>query len=101
MIEESNNAYISPNHDNQNHSTESKRSKTRFQQSKCSQQSKHDTNVNVQNLNVPTTEQLQNAQVDTSERNGEGVKRGIPAMLDESNDPPDPVFAVCNLNTSG
>ncbi|MCE5166364.1 hypothetical protein HAX54_018009, partial [Datura stramonium] len=79
----------------QNSSTESQKSKTPSQQAKFFQQSKHDTRVNFQNLNVPTTEQCahtnrhlfgevqestnsihcQTAQVDISERKGEGLKR--------------------------
>ncbi|MCE2055512.1 hypothetical protein HAX54_042782 [Datura stramonium] len=95
IFDENKDASISPSQDNQNNSTESQKSKIPSQQSKCSQQSKYDIQANLQNQNIPITEQssplrrplfvdiqertnitpIQTAQGDTNKRKGDVLKR--------------------------
>ncbi|MCD7449131.1 hypothetical protein HAX54_049493 [Datura stramonium] len=74
MVDESSDTSISPSHDNQHKSMESQKSKAHSQQSKCFQQSKHDTQANLLNVYIQeriNSMPIQTDQVDTSKRKGE------------------------------
>ncbi|MCD7465262.1 hypothetical protein HAX54_000938 [Datura stramonium] len=86
MIEENNNVHNSPSHEHQNNSTES-------QNPNAPKEPKHD--ISFEQVGYLTVSPLQIQESPPRDC----TLNPIPATLDESDDSPDPVFVVCNLNT--